>query len=96
MNCKEGDLAVVISSLCGNEGRICTCIELVNPLDFRLHADEGPTWIIDRPMNAIYDDGEIVFNEDNLIPDKRLRPIRNEPGADETLTWCDVPQGVAA
>lgn len=25
------------------------------------------------------------------IADKNLRPIRDQPGEDETLTWADVP-----
>lgn len=28
--------------------------------------------------------------------DECLRPIRDQPGADETLSWKDVPQEVAA
>ena len=37
-----------------------------------------------------------VDGDKRLFDDDCLRPIRDEPGADETLTWCDVPSEVTA
>ena len=32
----------------------------------------------------------------NIVPDSFLRPIRDNPGDDETLTWAGKPEHVAA
>lgn len=89
MNCKPGDLAVVVRSDAGNEGKIVRCLRIV---DGWLEGLDGsglgePVWEVDRVLRAC--DG----SEDNLINDSYLRPIR-DPGddaVDETLQRLPAP-----
>lgn len=94
MNCKPGDLAVVVKSWAGNEGRIVRVIRLCpktskNPnIDSRgiLTAPE-PYWVIDQALP----DFEGTLGK--TFADSQLRPIR-DPGddaQDETLSWLPVP-----
>ena len=100
MNCKPGDLAVMIS------GR--NCGTLVQVGEAFVTADSGrtmfagfpfighgPAWVcrtVGRPMLAEYVGKEVQFYE-RPIADASLRPIR-DPGddaKDETLAWLTVP-----
>lgn len=93
LNCKVGDLAVIVSSETGLNGRIVTCLEFIG-MQFWNVGEFGkcevPTWRTDGnfPYRNIFDAG--------WCTDDQLRPIRNDPGADETLSWCDVPSEVTA
>lgn len=79
MNCKPGDLALVVRSILGNEGKVVRCIRW---------SEKWPgVWVIDRPIGLL--DGCAV----SYAPDWMLRPIR-DPGddaQDETLSWLPVP-----
>jgi hypothetical protein len=83
MNCKPGDLAVVVSAPFDPHylGRIVTCVSF-------FFVEGMPTWRTDPPMYWTCDSG--VVRE---LPwcDKDLRPIRDQPGEDESLTWAPVP-----
>ncbi len=91
MNCKPGDLAMVVNSTCGNEGVIVTCLEYIGLMnwhgrDYRPKA--RPTWRIDRELPAF--DGCHVGP---FCKDEILRPIR-DPGddaVDESLAWTKTP-----
>ena len=59
LNCKQGDLAIIVSSTCGNEGKIVRCLELLY-MDRVTDTDgntwrfaNGPRWVwsIDRSIN---------------------------------------------
>jgi len=54
MNCKPGDLAVLIRSWAGNEGKVVTCVRLhgseYRDTDGDLLTPHGPRWVIDRPL----------------------------------------------
>jgi hypothetical protein len=89
LNCKPGDLAVIIKGGLSdrNVGKLVTVI--------------GPTdkigeWMVrcDRPMNVAI--GGIAAGEKFVGPiaDSRLRPIRpqDDDAQDETLIWLGVPQ----
>lgn len=89
MNCKQGDLAIVVRSEAGNEGKIVRCLELmitdtVVDLDGNSHPyalGVAPIWRVDRPMNfAKVVDGEI--KQAMSCADEVLRPIR---GLDEVI-----------
>lgn len=93
MRCKVGDLAVVVGSDC-NDGKIVRCQRVVQRgrilrVDGRIV--EGPVWIVEPQL--ISWDGETVAPH---VPDSYLRPIRDNPGADETLTWAGKPERVTA
>lgn len=92
MNCKPGDLAMIVNSANGvSLGKLVRCIRLsefpglCNP-DGTI--DIGPVWETDHMgfdchFSAVH----------NLWMDKDLRPIR-DPGddaRDETLDWLTVP-----
>jgi hypothetical protein len=75
MNCKQGDLAVVIKSNFEPKyiGSIVKCVQLSNSFD-------EPGWIVEPQLGNW---GEIA--------DGILRPIRPNEGEDETLTWAGKP-----
>ena len=83
MNCKQDDLAVIVRSKYGNEGKIVTCLRRYDgPW---IDREYEPGWLTDtfiqRPSGK---PGPYIF-------DASLRPIRDQDGQDETLTWLDVP-----
>ena len=96
MNCKEGDLAVIVRSDFGHGGKIVRCLKPHISLVWRSgrrgiasSPQEVFCWQIDTPLLK---KGKMH----NIMNDECLRPIRDQPGADETLSWKDVPQEVAA
>jgi hypothetical protein len=96
MNCRPGDLAIVIRSGLGKSvGRLVTCIRLSEEEGLRNRdgsVDWGPIWETD-------DYGPTGFGQfHNLWADADLRPIR-DPGddaTDESLLWAPAPEKVAA
>ena len=89
MNCKQGDLAVIVRSTHGHEGKIVRCLAVYVGYSTyygkRLHSpSESIVWLLDTTLNK----GD---QENNLANDCCLRPIRDQDGQDETLTWLDVP-----
>jgi hypothetical protein len=84
MNCKPGDLAIVVR--CPDEayeiGKIVTCLRREDFLGV-------PAWRIDPPLRTVTKGDWMV--EGSWIEDACLRPIRDNPGKDETLDWCPVP-----
>lgn len=89
MNCKPGDLAVMVYSTCGNEGKIVRCEVYIGDV-LALWPDGTErtlvdAWRLDQPVRGF--DGRFT----NLTPDAWLRPIRDNDGEDETLQWAPVP-----
>lgn len=89
MNCKPGDLAVVIKSVTGaNLGRIVRCVELLPAA--RVEFPDGihvmPAWRLGERVQGWRADPRGA-----LAPDTWLRPICDNDGADETLTWVGLP-----
>jgi hypothetical protein len=89
MNCKQGELAFVVRSAAGNDGKIVRCVRLAT-LDevnaAQMMPDKGAYWVIDRVLPTVL--GRLT----TLAPDAWLRPIR--PEADPVTT--DVVAGVEA
>ena len=79
MNCKAGDLAVIVSGSAFRKhfGRIVTVTKLYKSDIFLL-------WHLSESLDG-NPDGWL------LVPDKCLRPIRDTPGEDESLQWAPVP-----
>jgi hypothetical protein len=70
MNCKPGDLAMVVRSVMGNDGRIVQCLRLAGGI-----ACAGyPVWEIDTELLGI------LGYKDNFIADNQLRPITPPAG----------------
>jgi hypothetical protein len=99
MNCKPGDLAVIIRDrITENIGLL---VEVQDDLDSHWQDDPCPHWLVvsrGKPLlSRLYDDGapigEFEYAMDAYVPDADLRPIR-DPGddaQDETLDWLPVP-----
>lgn len=84
MNCKQGDLAVLIRSEFPERiGKITRCIKYIN-------AEGVDTWQVDPPV------GEDRFRRGSIVVgtwgrDSFLRPLRNDPGEDEILRIVGKP-----
>ena len=93
LNCRLGDLAVIVRSDGDNEGTVVQCVGLyVGPW---LHADGtvGPTepgWWIARPFRSRRS-GRMVW----CVADRRLQPLRGGDGDDEVLRLVGLPGGGA-
>ena len=95
MNCKRGDLAMVVRSLAGNEGKIVCCLEFVgtgrSDSGFRIGnpCHGGPAtdlWRTDATCRTQ------LGSTTNLIPDSCLRPLRDNPGTDEVIAKVGKPK----
>ena len=84
MNCKQGDIAVIVRSLAGNEGRLVICVELCQRPTWLHKTLPGPTWRIDRFLDGI------LFPT-NIASDSQLRPLRDDEGEDEMLRITGRP-----
>ncbi len=110
LNCKPGDLAVIIDSDPETNpdtgGVLCDVLchppgEYFNlPDGTPARCDSGPatTWVIrlHRPINVRWLDGGFHLASYAVCPDSKMRPIRDNPGEDETLTWAPKREGVPA
>ena len=88
MNCKQGDLAVIVKSWAGNEGKIVHCVRLATHLDIarvNFEKNMGAVWVVDTSLTT--ERGRQV----SLALDCQIRPIRDNDGEDETLQWAPVP-----
>lgn len=83
MNCKPGDLAIVVKSYTNQEGMIVRCIRLVDHKYF----PGDVVWLIDKSLKR-----------GNWIHDDQLRPIRPQPddAVDEMVQKLGKPEGVTA
>ena len=106
MNCKQGDLAIVIRSKLGNLGKIVRILEpfykgFIGP-DGRSYGNIGdePTWIVECDSGLVVQriNGGTISLKIRAFSDAGLRPLRDQPGDDETLEWAGLPNlaGVAA
>jgi hypothetical protein len=85
LNCKQGDLAVIVRSEAGNEGAIVQCMRLLPP-GTEGWETLGPRWMVDRVLNG--NCGPV-----RSVPDARLRPLRDSDGEDEVLRLVGRPVG---
>lgn len=92
MNCRQGDLAVIVHSRNRvNLGKVVRVTRF----------SPGHPFVDMAPMDSWeFEGGRVVAAIDGLqvvaIPDAWLRPIRDIDGPDETLTWAGKPQAVTA
>ena len=94
MNCKPGDLAVIVrSDFPASIGCLCLVLKS-NEIDH-----EGMwCWAV-RASNKIeweYGFKTVVLNRHGFVPDAWLRPIRDNDGEDEMLRIVGKPEGVTA
>ena len=86
LRCKPGDIAVIIKG--PNEGALIAVLMTSPNL-------KSPSWLVESlqgPLHGGYSDGRpnVTCRWGN-IQDDRLRPLRDNPGPDETLQWKKVP-----
>jgi len=102
LRCKQGDLAIVITCVDPSYiGKIVTCESYVPPNAVRVVDDSilvsiiCPTWKIDinlpRRLHRHFL-GDVVTKNIPYADDGQLRPLRDNPGADETLAWAGLPK----
>lgn len=88
MNCKPGDLAViVVTDLPGQDALVGSLLRCVR-LDVEMSQLLGrPEWQYEAISRRLPDDSE------HTVSDSSLRPIRDpgEDAKDETLSWLSVP-----
>ena len=80
MNCRPGDLAVIAHSFGDptTEKYLGRVVRCISLLEFT-----GAHWLIDPEVDGF-----------DLCADRCLKPIRDKPGDDETLTWAGKPQPI--
>jgi len=83
--CKVGDIVVVIKG--NNRDKFG---KIVRPGSGKKHRIEGcRDWWVESGSLLSTTRGPRFST---AFPDEWLRPIRDQPGADETLTWAGLPQ----
>lgn len=99
MNCKPGDLAVMIRSLYGNLGKVVKVIEPFVWVNGQPRQCSGANW---DPRSGLFWlveslSGPIVSDSGlkhviRPCPDSFLRPIRDQPGTDEIIRIAGKPR----
>lgn len=96
MNCKPGDLAVIVRSQTGAQlGKIVRCISVATGIvqyrgaNYRIPSDDGVWWELEEPIQLTVGNNQVVSVP--FCQDASLRPIRGEEGEDETLAWAGKP-----
>ena len=80
MNCKKGDMALIVRSRAGNHGRVVTCLEYLGEIRHYRYGSEsiflckGHWWRVDRKVNLIQG-GVITENCAPLMIDENMIPI---------------------
>jgi hypothetical protein len=106
MNCKQGDLAVMVGGK-SNRGKLVEVLKSAPLGEFSLPCGQrvlGGGEIGDWVIRSLAGATLHIRNEFNVVMlcefaaqnDRYLRPIRDNPGADETLTWAGKPEKVTA
>lgn len=80
MNCKQGDMAIIIRSYWGNEGKIVTCLKFIGRMD----GYPGVHWKVDTLLPC---EGSTT----PFINDSFLCPIRPSNDEDEMLKITGLP-----
>lgn len=91
-NCRIGDIAVVIKSPTGkNLGKIVKCIRRVEVHEIidnkRMNIKDDVVWLTDSPLTWTKKDGSHEY-EAHFCRDSILKPLRDDDGEDESLSWC--------
>lgn len=81
MNCKQGDLAIVVKGALGhkspNLGKIVTCLKLYPAGTNGYNLSQGPLWEVDKQFEDTWG------GSDCFMFDSFLRPLRGELSGDE-------------
>ena len=92
LNCRQGDLAIVIKSEAGNEGRIVRCLEFVGGPAIGGDMFHTDCWRVEGVLTSLCAfTGERIVSADNIISDSRLRPLRDGEDTDEIILLVGLP-----
>jgi hypothetical protein len=106
MRCKVGDLAMIVTSYAGNEGRVVTCLEYMGDAPDLRDGDykilgllKGPHWWrVDHNVNMSvrYGDGKVEIIDDcaPFCRDDFLMPIGNKDAPLEVVEDEKLPSAV--
>lgn len=100
LNCNEGDLAIVVRSDSGNEGKIVQCLELVitdrapdTTGQMRVfHGGVQALWRTDKPLNAIHNISG-VNRQMMYCRDSQLKPLRGDITSDSAHEQKEISNG---
>jgi len=84
MNCKQGDLAIIVKSYAHNEGKIVQCIKFLPDFEYS-DGDRSDSWEVDIYLQC----GNGILSK--IIGDHQLRPIRDQDGEDEMIKLAGKP-----
>ena len=91
MNCKQGDLAIVVRSYAGNEGKIVKCLKLYPAGSFSIPEIYGPVWDVGGEFRrGNPQTGEVYTFKHGGMPDSFLRPLRGDLSNDEVDTETPI------
>lgn len=91
MNCKPGDIARIVLSVDGNVDKL---VSVERDSGSR---DDGTVWWVCVALQPVNSHERVSLPGTRLFcADRALRPIRDQPGEDETLTWAGKPEQVIA
>jgi len=81
MRCKVGDLAIYVGKGSPKDaGAIVLCVKFLG-VKLTYLGDSAPMWEVEPPL-------KYSNVTKHWIADRSLRPIRDNPGQDETLQWA--------
>ena len=94
MNCKRGDVAVIVKSAAGNEGKVVTCLEFVGSdvPGCKVHANDF--WRIDTPIRCMDSLGRPGTEFVPYARDYCLRPLRSSDKVDEMIIIAGLPKHI--
>ena len=94
LNCKQGDLAIIVKSDARNEGKIVRCLEFLET--DRVPSACGtymlrmpikrPTWRVNVVLNYGRERGKVIHGYAYYASDEQLRPLRGDLTQDDTTT----------
>lgn len=98
MNCKKGDLAVTVAlsnqtseAAKRNAGRLVDVVRFVGRHEFGCGRVGVDVWLCELLGGPVVAANGVSWRGRVFICDVNLRPIRDNPGEDETLQWAPVP-----
>ena len=98
MNCKVGDLAVTVALINQtseaakrNTSRLVDVVKFVGRHEFGCGLVSTDVWLCNILGGPMVASNGVFWGNQVFINDENLRPIRDTPGEDETLTWAPAP-----
>lgn len=100
MNCKPGDMAMVVRTLCTKEnlGRVCRVVrpavvgEILSGIRYLNPQSMGMVWVVEGNLLWLCESGIVKEVPLRAMADEYLRPLRDpgEDARDETLNWLPL------